>query len=133
MAREPPRRSSIPSSSISARQLRAGPRHLTFDMVPRSARWAGPAGTRRTGRTMPFQFHQPSGRSGFFRPSTTTVSSLTFPGFRPRASTVKGVYGSTLRPMRRPLRKTPALRRTLSNCSSQRKPGSVAGPSKRSR
>ena len=52
---------------------------------------AGPAGTSDTGRTIPFQFHQPSGRSGFLRPSTITTSSFGRPGRRPRASSVNGV------------------------------------------
>ena len=50
-----------------------------------------PAGTSRTGRTMPFQFHQASGSFGFLRPSTTTSSSLRRPGRIPRASNLNGV------------------------------------------
>ena len=68
-----PSRSSTPSSSSAARQRRAGPAAPHRDMVPRSRRCARPTGSRRTGRTMPPQFHQPSGRSGFLRLSTTTV------------------------------------------------------------
>ena len=94
---------------------------------------AGPAGTSSTGRTIPFQFHQPSGRSGFLRPSTITSRTLVRPGRRPRAASVKGVYGSTLRPMRRPFRITAAFRRTLSKRSSQLKPRGVGGPWKLTR
>jgi hypothetical protein len=131
--RRTPRRSSTPSTSNSARQRRAGPRHSTSAIVPRSAMCAGPAGTSVTGRTMPFQFHQPSGSFGFFRPSAITTSSFRRLGRRPRAGTVNGVYGSTLRPTRRPLRITAALRRTLSKRSSQLKPRGVGGPRKLTR
>ena len=51
----------------------------------------GPRAPACTGRTMPFQFHQPSSSRGSLRPSTTTTSSFSRPGRRPRASTVKGV------------------------------------------
>jgi hypothetical protein len=95
--------------------------------------WARPAGTSVTGRTIPFQFHQPSGSFGFLRPSTITTSSFGRPGRSPRASSVNGVYGSTLRPMRRPFRITAALRRTLSKRSSQLKPRGVGGPWKLTR
>ena len=94
---------------------------------------AGPAGTSSTGRTIPFQFHQASGTSGFLRPSTITTSSLVRPGRRPRASSVNGVYGSTLRPMRRPFSITAAFRRTLSKRSSQLNPRGVGGPRKLTR
>ena len=91
---------------------------------------ARPTGSRWTGRTMPPQFHQPSGRSGSLRLSTTTTMRLVRSGRSPLASTANGVYGSVLRPSRRPLRYTVAFRRTLSKSIRQRKPRDVAGPSK---
>jgi hypothetical protein len=128
-----PVRRSTPSTSSFARQPVAGPLHVTRDIVPSSFRWARPAGTSRTGRTIPPQFHQPSGRRGSLRLSTTTTRRFTRPGRRPRASTANGVYGSVLRPSRRPLRKTVAARRTLSKLISQRKPRGVSGPVKLTR
>jgi len=86
-----PSRWSIPSRSRSARHRRAGPLQRTFDIVPRSWMCAGPAGTRCTGRMIPFQFHQASGILGFLRPSTITTSVFGRPGRSPRAGMVKGV------------------------------------------
>ena len=85
------RRCIQPSSSSEARQPVAGPRQLTLDIAPRSSRYAGPTGTSFTGRTIPPQFHQPSGSRGSLRPSTTTTSSLVLRGLRPLASKANGV------------------------------------------
>ena len=77
--------------SRARRRSPCGPRHSTRDIVPRSRTRESAAGIRWTGRTIPAQFHQPSGSFGSLRPSTTTTSSFAFPGRRPRASSVKGV------------------------------------------
>ena len=47
-------------------------------------------GRAAPGRVMPPQFHQPSGRRGSLRLSTTTSSRLRAPGTRPLASTMNG-------------------------------------------
>ena len=88
-----PLRCSTPSTSSFARQPVAGPLQVTSDIVPRSPRWARPAGIRWTGRTIPPQFHQPSGRRGSLRLSTTTTRRFSRPGRSPRASNVNGRVG----------------------------------------
>ena len=59
--------------------------------APRDA--PDPAGTSRTGRTIPFQFHQASGSFGFLRPSTITTSSLRAPGAQATRLEAEGRVG----------------------------------------
>ena len=75
--RRPPRRS---SSAVQQQLGAAAARGAAAAHAATSCPGPGCARARRapaaTGRTIPFQFHQPSGRSGFLRPSTITTSSF---------------------------------------------------------
>ena len=80
-------------------------------------------GTSRTGRTMPFQFHQASGSFGFLRPSTITSSSLR--RARPQAARLEAERACRDRCCARAAGRSgrrSRARRTLSNSRSQRKP-----------